>query len=141
MSEVAGQATTLADQIALKKQDLQDARVAIDSRGDRDHQTGWWSTGNAMTMSASVLLFGLVVLLVLVYQIKRYAISEHESKLFIIVLVVVSALFLVVSGYSDSQIAPVMGLLGTIVGYILRGSQEPPGVQGGQGALGPQGPV
>ena len=31
----------------------------------------------------------------------------------------VFAIFLVVAGYSDQQIAPVIGLLGTIAGYLL----------------------
>jgi biopolymer transport protein ExbB/TolQ len=29
------------------------------------------------------------------------------------------AVFLVVAGYTDTQIAPVMGLLGTVAGYLL----------------------
>jgi len=119
---------SLADQIAAKQQAISEAKAVILSRGARDHNGGWWSTNNAMTMSASVLLFGALIMLVLLYHIKTCDITDHESRIFIIVLVVVSAMFLVVSGYSDSQIAPVIGLLGTITGYVLRGSAhvEPP---------------
>ena len=117
---------SLADQIAAKQQAISDAKAVILSRGARDHNGGWWSTNNAMTMSASVLVFGALIMLVLLYHIKTCDITDHESRIFIIVLVVVSAMFLVVSGYSDSQIAPVIGLLGTITGYVLRGSSNPP---------------
>jgi len=40
-------------------------------------------------------------------------------KAVIIPMVVMSAVFLVVAGYDDQQIAPAMGLLGTVVGYVL----------------------
>lgn len=36
-----------------------------------------------------------------------------------ITLVVISGLFLIVTGYSQEQIAPMIGLLGTIVGFLL----------------------
>jgi membrane-associated HD superfamily phosphohydrolase len=116
---------SLADQIAAKQQAISEAKAVILSRGARDHNGGWWSTNSAMTMSASVLLFGAVIMLVLLYHIKTCNITDHESRIFIIVLVVISSMFLVVAGYSDSQIAPVMGLLGTITGYVLRGVANP----------------
>ena len=115
---------SLADQIAVKKQSLQEAKSVIQSNGSRDSGTGWWSTSNAMTMSGSVLVFGLIVLLALAYQIKKHDITENEARLYIIVLVIVSALFLVVAGYSDTQIAPVMTMLGTIVGWVLKGADQ-----------------
>ena len=116
---------SLADQIAAKKDAIAQAKAAIETKSGHGQVTGWWSTGNAMTMCCSVLIFGLIVLLALSYQIKRYNITDHESRLYIITLVIVSALFLVVAGYSDSQIAPVMGLLGTITGFVLRGAANP----------------
>jgi membrane-associated HD superfamily phosphohydrolase len=132
---------SLADQIAAKQQAISEAKAVILSRGARDHNGGWWSSNNAMTMSASVLLFGAIIMLVLLYHIKTCNITDHESRIFIVVLVVVSSMFLVVAGYSDSQIAPVMGLLGTITGYVLRGSAvaEPPKVVAPSPPNGPQG--
>jgi membrane-associated HD superfamily phosphohydrolase len=117
--------TSLADQIAAKQQAIQEAKTALLSKTGHDYNGGWWSTNNAMTVSSEVLLFGLIVMLTLVQRIKKNDISDHQGRLFIIVLVVISSLFLVVVGYSDSQIAPVMGLLGTIVGYVLRGIANP----------------
>ena len=34
-------------------------------------------------------------------------------------LVLVAGLFLITAGYSQNQVAPMMGLLGTIVGFLL----------------------
>lgn len=47
----------------------------------------------------------------------------QPSKLIALGLIVTSALLLIVLGYTDEQMSPVIGLLGTIAGYML-GSKE-----------------
>lgn len=90
-------------------------------------ETPWWSTRNAMTISAALLVFGVVVLLLATYLIKVGKSSEAVLRIFGTILIIVIAVFLVVAGYSDTQIAPVMGLLGTIAGYLLgKESKEKP---------------
>lgn len=90
-------------------------------------ETPWWSTRNAMTMSAALLVFGVVVLLLATYLIKVGKSSEAVLRIFGTILIIVIAVFLVVAGYSDTQIAPVMGLLGTVAGYLLgKESREKP---------------
>ena len=80
-----------------------------------------------MTMSAALLVFGVVVLLLATYLIKVGKSSEAVLRIFGTILIIVIAVFLVVAGYSDTQIAPVMGLLGTIAGYLLgKESKEKP---------------
>ena len=79
----------------------------------------WWSVTNAMTMSATVLVFGLLVILLATYLIKAGKNTEAVLRIFGTILIVMVAVFLVVAGYTDTQIAPVMGLLGTIAGYLL----------------------
>lgn len=79
----------------------------------------WWSNTNAMTMSASVLIFGLLALLLASYVIRKGQSWEAVLKIFGTVLIVVMTVFLIVAGYDDKQIAPAIGLLGTIVGYLL----------------------
>ena len=78
-----------------------------------------WSTTNAMTMSTAVLVFGLLVICFATYLIRTGQHMESVLRIFGTILIIVIAVFLVVAGYSDQQIAPVMGLLGTIVGYLL----------------------
>jgi len=90
-------------------------------------ETPWWSTRNAMTMSAALLVFGVVVLLLATYLITVGTSAEAVLRIFGTILIIVIAVFLVVAGYSDTQIAPVMGLLGTIAGYLLgKESREKP---------------
>lgn len=80
----------------------------------------WWSTTNAMTMCATILFFGIVVLVICASLLRRSQPSpESILRVFGTVLIVTGALFLVVAGYSDQQMAPVMGFLGTLAGYLL----------------------
>lgn len=79
----------------------------------------WWSTTSAMTMSTVVLAFGVLVIVFATYLIQQGKSSEAVLRIFGTILIIVIAVFLVVVGYSDTQISPVMGLLGTIAGYLL----------------------
>jgi len=79
----------------------------------------WWSVTNAMTISAVVLVFGVFVLLLATYLIRIGKNSEPVLRIFGTILIIVISVFLVVAGYTSNQIAPVMGLLGTIAGYLL----------------------
>jgi hypothetical protein len=83
------------------------------------------SVTNAMTISAVVLLFGLIVLLLATYLIGIGKSSESVLRVFGTVLIIVIAVFLVVAGYTSDQIAPVMGLLGTVAGYLLAKDSMP----------------
>ena len=67
-----------------------------------------------------VLLFGLYVV-TLQYKLLRAAKSRADEALraLTVTLIVVISLALVSSGYGKDQITPVLGLFGTIVGYLL----------------------
>ncbi len=80
----------------------------------------WWTNQNAMTMSTVVLVFGIVVIAICASLMRGSRPSaEAVLRVFGTVLIIVGALFLVVAGYTDKQMAPVMGLLGTLAGYLL----------------------
>jgi hypothetical protein len=79
----------------------------------------WWSVTNAMTISSVVLVFGLLVILLATYLVRSGVNTEAVLRIFGTILIILVSVFLVVAGYTDTQIAPVMGLLGTIVGYLL----------------------
>ncbi len=70
-------------------------------------------------LSGMIMLFSLTLVGFMTYLIKHGSELQEVLKVFGTVLVVVASVFLVVAGYSEKQIAPVIGLLGTIVGYIL----------------------
>lgn len=82
-------------------------------------EPSWWSVSNAMTISMSVLLFGLIISIIAAALIKNGKNSDSVLRTLGTITIIISALFLVVAGYSDKQISPVIGLLGTIAGYIL----------------------
>ena len=77
-----------------------------------------------MTVSAVVLAFGVLVLIVAVLMIKWGSTAESTLRVVGTIVILIMAVFLVVAGYSDKQIAPVMGLLGTVAGYLLGKSSK-----------------
>src|SRR6266853_700176 len=96
----------------------QQEHIATISRSPAPQGT-WWTTTSAMTMSTAVLVFGLLTLCLAAYVIRRGHPWEAVLKIFGMVLIIVLTVFLIVAGYDDKQIAPAMGLLGTIAGYLL----------------------
>jgi hypothetical protein len=72
------------------------------------------------SLSLSVLAFGIIVLGLEVFLVWKHMVSQDAIVKFIIVtLIITSTLFLITAGYDNNQIAPAMGLLGTIAGYLL----------------------
>ena len=72
-----------------------------------------------MTISASILIFGALIMCLATILLYKGKSADEVLKLFGTIIIIVSAVFLVVAGYTDTQIAPVIGLLGTIAGYLL----------------------
>lgn len=71
-------------------------------------------------LSLVVLGFGVLLIAAEIYVVRsRNICAEDTIKLIVITVIIVSTLFLITAGYSNDQIAPAMGLLGTIAGYLL----------------------
>lgn len=71
-------------------------------------------------LSLIVLGFGFFALLLEVWLIHKKTIDQDNIVKFIVVTLIITAtLFLITAGYDNNQIAPAMGLLGTIAGYLL----------------------
>lgn len=88
----------------------------------------WWTPTSAMTMSSLVLLYGLFTIALATWLIKAGKKSESILRVYGTIMIIVISVFLVVAGYSNNQIAPVTGLLGTIAGYLLgKGSKDDAG--------------
>ncbi len=78
-----------------------------------------WDRDMVVILSISSLVFGLAVIGMMAYlSLKRRA-STLVLRSFSVPLIIVAAVFLVVAGFGERQIAPVIGLLGTIAGYLL----------------------
>jgi hypothetical protein len=82
-----------------------------------------WTPRDTMAMSGAVLGYSLVVLLAATVVARSIKTPELAIRLFTSVLIINSAVFFIVAGYSSQQIAPAFGLLGTMAGYVLGKSQ------------------
>lgn len=78
-----------------------------------------WSAQNAMTVSSAVLVYSIIVLSLATYLIRLGKSSTSVLRIFGTILIISSSIFLIVAGYTSQQIAPAMGLLGTLAGYLL----------------------
>lgn len=77
-------------------------------------------------LSIIVILFGLVLVISTVYiaHRKNTGWDPEATKLFAFSVAITAGLFLMTAGYDSEQVAPMFGLLGTIVGYLL--GKSPP---------------
>jgi hypothetical protein len=77
-------------------------------------------TAREELLSLAILFFGLVVLLVQFLLLRSPRRNSYEIlQLLAINLIVTGTLFLISAGYGAEQIAPGLGLFGTIAGYVL----------------------
>lgn len=83
-------------------------------------------TSYEILLSLSVLIFGLIVMGIELYLMKVNKFDQNQTIKFVLVtLIITSALFLIAAGFSNNQIAPAMGLLGTVAGYLLGRGDTP----------------
>jgi len=81
-----------------------------------------------IVLSVSLLIFALLVLLLLtLIASKADPVWDHHAilRVFGLTLVVSMSVLLIIAGYDKDQIAPVMGLLGVVAGYLLGNSERP----------------
>lgn len=77
-------------------------------------------------LSAEVLMFGLVVLVAEFLLLRRAKITAEEAlRVYAVSLIIIGTLFAITAGFDSTQIAPAMGLFGTMAGYLL-GRRVPP---------------
>jgi uncharacterized membrane protein len=72
-----------------------------------------WGAVGVIVFSLSVTMAAIVL-----RKVARFS-EDGVIRLVALILIVSGSLFLVTLGYSAEQIAPVLGILGTIAGYML----------------------
>jgi hypothetical protein len=111
-------------------QSLNNAQAAIPTEG-ADTSGQPWTPQLVITLSLALLVFGLIICGLTTYLLTRNRQATDVIRGFSLPLIIVSAVVLVVAGYSNQQISSVIGLLGTIAGYLLgsrdRQSEPPSG--------------
>jgi hypothetical protein len=80
----------------------------------------FWESKEFWT-TALILLFGLIIIGVeyLLLRNRKNDKVEDFSKFFVITVIIIGTLVLIGSGLDNNQIAPAVGLFGTIAGYLL----------------------
>jgi len=125
------------DTVAAAEQDLANAyakakangaldATEVSGKGSASHPAEW--TPQLVTqLSLGLSIFALISLVLASILIAKRRNAEQVLRTFGILVIIFAAIFLVVAGYSDTQITPVIGLLGTIAGYLLGRRIEPSG--------------
>lgn len=128
-NDLAAQQAALDKQLADNANQLKTATATMQQPAGGPAAKTWWRVDEAMTISAVVLAFGALVLILAVFLLRKTEVTaESVLRVFGTILIIVCSIFLVVAGYTDQQMGPVMGLLGTIAGYLLgKGNPPPPG--------------
>ena len=103
---------------------LNDVQAAVPS-GHSDSGGQPWTPQLVITLSLSLLVFGLIICGLTTYLMTKNKQATDVIRGFSLPLIIVSAVVLVVAGYSNQQISSVIGLLGTVAGYLL-GSRDRP---------------
>lgn len=89
-----------------------------EAQKELEYDSGWTPV-TALSLGFGILVFGLLVIGFMSRLIAKPADVNAIIRAFALILIIVASVFLIVTGYSQDQIAPVMGLLGTIAGYLL----------------------
>ena len=129
MSDSAGTAGGGVDAVLAEIQEREGAQPpSVSASTSQPEVKQPWSPELVTRLSGAFLLFGGAICAVTALLLWRKCRAGDILRAFSLPLIIVSAVYLVVIGYSDQQISSVIGLLGAIAGYIL-GSKEPAPVQ------------
>jgi hypothetical protein len=90
-------------------------------KGDDDVS---WMTNKESRLAVFVLLFGAFLAAIQAFLMIKKDFRAHEIiRLSGLTFIVIATLFIITAGYGAEQIAPAMGLFGTMAGYILGRTQ------------------
>lgn len=85
-------------------------------------------TSIEIVLSVAILVFGALVFALQTFLMVKLKLDWTPNSLLRfngLTLIIVAGILLVTAGYSDQQMAPVIGLLGTIAGYLLGSGDKP----------------
>jgi hydrogenase/urease accessory protein HupE len=87
-------------------------------------EIGSFHTNQEMVLTTMILGFALLSLLFLYLCLRTGRASEFVLRIYVITIIIFGTLLAVSSSYTTEQIAPVVGLFGTIAGYVLGRSER-----------------
>jgi hypothetical protein len=81
-----------------------------------------WTNDTSLVMAILISIVCLAILVMEFFLIKSDKIkNEHAVRVYLVTIIIYGSIFLVAAGYDNNHIAPIIGLLGTIAGYMLSG--------------------
>ncbi len=81
---------------------------------------GGWLSSREVQLATGVLLLGVFVIAAEVYLLGRGTASADDVlKILGVTLIIVGTLFVVAAGFSGNDVAPALGLFGTLAGYLV----------------------
>lgn len=81
-------------------------------------------------LSIGILVFGAIITVALLYLLASRTKSAPSSEFIdairypIVIVIIIGSIFLVTAGYNTNQMAPILGLMGTIAGYLMGRSKQ-----------------
>lgn len=94
------------------------ASLAIIEKSSQLHQP--WSESLVIYLSVAVLAFALLLsILATILLLRTNVVANYVIRLFGIIAIITFSALLLVVGYSNDQLTPIVGLFGAIAGYLL----------------------
>jgi len=88
-------------------------------------QAGGLHTVSENVLTLAIFIFGFVALFVLYLLARNEKASPFVLRIYVITILIFGSLLVVANAYTTNQLAPVMGLFGTIAGYVLGRGDRP----------------
>src|SRR5262249_50843249 len=82
------------------------------------------------TLTFVIIGFALVALGALMFMTRKAPATENVLRVYVVVIIIFGTLLVVSSSYTTAQTGPVLGLFGTIAGYILGRAERRGGSDG-----------
>jgi hypothetical protein len=95
--------------------------------GDTNNGSDLWRyiTSYEFALAVLVLLFGTLVILSASITLKGKTVTPEQALRFYgVIVILIGTILLIVAGLSNNQIAPAVGLFGTLAGYLLGKNQS-----------------
>ncbi len=84
------------------------------------YNTQQWSTSTVLLLSGLVLVFMVVALILsTILLFRKQAESTEVLKVFGVLSIIGLSTLLLITGYGNEQLTPIVGLFGAISGYLL----------------------
>lgn len=107
------------------------SETEIEENGGAQEPTSWGFEQQSYSVKTpyEVYLSGATIILAICMAVLLCAmaaigkLTEMFIQSFIVIMAIFAALFLMVAGYDEKQVAPVFGILGSVLGYVFGRAQ------------------